>query len=110
MCKEWELSFELFRDWALKNGYTDVLSIDRINVNGNYQPDNCRWATAKEQRENQRQYSITLKSKTHTLLEWEKITGIKYATLLWRYKQEWDAKKILTNFNYRESTQFKNKT
>ena len=49
ICREWSESFEVFRDWALLNGYRDDLSIDRMNVNGDYSPDNCKWSTAKEQ-------------------------------------------------------------
>lgn len=109
VCTEWLNDFQAFYEWALENGYADNLTIDRIDVNGNYEPSNCRWATAKEQRENQRQYEITYNGETHTLLEWSDITGIKYATLLWRYNQKWNPEKILDNHNFAEETRFKPK-
>lgn len=54
ICAEWLSDFATFQNWAMSHGYRDDLSIDRINVNGNYCPDNCRWATATEQRHNRR--------------------------------------------------------
>lgn len=54
VCSEWLAGFENFRGWALSSGYSDNLSLDRIDVDGNYEPSNCRWATWRTQRMNQR--------------------------------------------------------
>lgn len=54
VCQQWANSFECFRDWANENGYQDGLEIDRINLEGDYCPSNCRWATRSQQMCNQR--------------------------------------------------------
>lgn len=59
VCDEWQNSFKSFYDWAMSHGYNDTLTIDRINVNGNYEPSNCRWATWKEQAMNKRNSKIS---------------------------------------------------
>lgn len=85
VCKEWDDSYEAFRDWSLAHGYDDTLSIDRIDCDGNYEPDNCRWTTMKEQSNNRKNSRfITYNGETHTIAEWSDVTGISYHTLYMR--------------------------
>lgn len=60
VCDEWRNSFDLFRDWAIQNGYLEGLQIDRENNNGNYEPDNCRWVTCKINSRNSSSVKLSL--------------------------------------------------
>lgn len=80
VCKEWDESFEAFRDWALANGYSDELTIDRIDNDGNYCPENCRWATVTEQANNRSTSRIiVVNGEKDTLANWARRTGTKYS-------------------------------
>ena len=98
VCDEWRYSFEAFRDWAMAHGYRDDLTLDRIDVNGNYCPENCRWATYKEQASNTRTNRfITYDGKTMTWKQWAAELGIKYTTLHARLTYyHWDVEKAFT--------------
>lgn len=101
ICQEWLDSYESFRGWALAHGYRDDLSIDRINVNGDYSPDNCRWATAKEQGSNKRNnVRITYKNENHTINEWSEITGISRQTISDRYRKGYPLEDIFFCGNF----------
>lgn len=77
ICDEWIKSYKAFNEWAMSNGYRDDLSIDRIDVNGNYEPSNCRWATNKEQQNNKRNnFYIEYKGERKTLQQWSEEYGL----------------------------------
>lgn len=82
MCDEWKNDFQCFYDWAMANGYTDKLTIDRIDNDKGYSPDNCRWVTNKENCQNKRNnINITYKGKTQCLSAWCEELGLNYKTV-----------------------------
>lgn len=92
ICSEWlgEHGFEDFAKWSMENGYSDNLSIDRKDNDKGYSPDNCRWATAKEQANNTRStVFLTYKRETKSASEWSEITGIRQDTLTNRKRNGW---------------------
>lgn len=85
-CEEWN-KFEAFKDWALEHGYNDCLTLERIDVNGDYEPANCKWIPITEQYNNRTDsHFITAFGKTQTVKQWSEETGIKYDTIHARIK------------------------
>lgn len=96
ICEQWADSYAAFREWSLNHGYQKGLSIDRIDVDGDYSPDNCRWVDNLTQQNNRRcNINVTYQNQTHTLKEWSRIRNINYQTLYRRYKLGWDTPKLL---------------
>lgn len=84
ICEAWE-DFAEFQKWSEANGYSEGLTIDRIDNSGNYEPCNCRWVTQKEQNRNySRNHRITFNGETLCIAEWSEKTGINRATILYR--------------------------
>lgn len=87
VCAEWN-TFENFFQWAMNNGYSESLTIDRIDTDGNYDPNNCRWVDYITQANNKRNNRlITVFGETHTMSEWSKIKHIPYSRLNSRVNQ-----------------------
>lgn len=97
LCREWRESPQSFCEWTIENGYADRLSIDRIDVNGDYEPSNCRWITMDEQQTNKRNnVLITYKGKTQCVAEWARELGVTQQNLYVRIRAGWsDPQEIL---------------
>lgn len=95
VCKAWQ-SYETFRDWAHESGYAEGLTIERIDVNGGYNPENCTWIPQSEQSSNTRRtLHLTYKGKTRTGKEWAEALGIKRDTLYGRLRKGWPIERVL---------------
>ena len=82
VCNEWKNDFMSFYNWATENGYKEGLTIDRLNVDKDYSPNNCAWVTQKIQQNNRRDnIIIDCGGFSGTLSQWSVRTGIPYATL-----------------------------
>ena len=102
MCESWFNDFQSFYDWAFSNGYDEnakygECTIDRIDVNGDYEPDNCRWVSLREQAKN-RQHNrfIEFNGEKQTLEDWGRITGIDKRIIHRRLKNGWSVERALT--------------
>ena len=97
VCEEWISSFKNFEQWAIENGYTDELTLDRIDNDGNYTPTNCRWITREEQANNRTtSMLLDIYGVQKTCAEWAKEAGIPYATLRNRIKNGWNPNDAVT--------------
>lgn len=99
VCADWH-TFEIFREWALSHSYSDSLTIDRIDVNGNYSPDNCRFITIQMQQRNRRtSHPLTAFGETKTIRDWidDPRCLVSYSTLSQRIvKLNWDAERAIS--------------
>ena len=91
MCDSWRNDYVEFKSWAMKNGYDGNLSIDRIDNDGQYSPENCRWVTPTVQCNNtRRNHFIEIDGERRTITEWSNTSGIKQATIRKRLKLGWN--------------------
>lgn len=116
VCKEWH-ELKVFAEWAIENGWDEnknkfEQSIDRIDVNGDYCPENCRFADVLTQANNKiNSTKLEYNGEIHTYPEWERITGVKARTISYRVSRGWPAEKVLeVDKNNEENKDQKNQT
>ena len=96
VCEEWD-DYAVFREWAYQNGYTDTLTLDREDNDSGYNPNNCRWATKKEQANNRRSNRIiTVDGESHNIQWWVEKTGLPRTVVDGRLRRGWDDRKTVT--------------
>lgn len=96
MYDDWRNDFQVFYEWAMSNGYDDNLTIDRIDNNGNYEPNNCRWFTITQQNRNKRTCKYyTIGGETRCLSEWCEIYNVRYSKVWQRVKHGWSIEEAL---------------
>lgn len=106
VCKEWRESFEYFKKWAISNGYNDNLTIDRIDVNGDYCPENCRWISQKEQARNKRNNVwITYNGEKRLLSDWLKLFNKSSDGYYKRRNKGYSDEDILNGWSFYENKQ-----
>lgn len=97
VCNEWKNDFYCFYQWSMNNGYSEELTIDRINANGNYEPTNCRWVTTYVQNRNKNfNVLLTYNGKSQIMSDWSKETGISCGVISRRLKTGWTIEEALT--------------
>lgn len=97
VCDEWANSYESFAKWSRNNGFREDLTLDRINNDGNYSPENCRWVDGTVQQNNkENNVRITFNGETHTQAEWTRITGLSKDIIHDRLERGWSVERTLT--------------
>jgi hypothetical protein len=97
VCEEWRNNHTSFFEWAIASGYQPGLTIERNNVDGNYCPDNCRWATPTEQNNNtSRNRRLTWNGRTKTVSEWAREFGVEPKAFQHRVDRNWSTSRIFT--------------
>lgn len=110
MCDEWKNDFMMFYQWAINAGYHKGLTIDRIDNDGNYCPENCRWVTMKEQSINKRNtMMIEFNGVTKSLKEWSDELGFKREVLRSRLNHGWTIEEALTTPSNRHNKRHRRK-
>lgn len=96
ICDEWKDNFQSFYDWSMSRGYKQGLTLDRIDVNGNYEPSNCRWITNEEQQNNRTDnVLITYKYRTQNITQWARELNVSPRVIRYRLKKGWPIKDCL---------------
>lgn len=99
VCDEWKASSNFLR-WADTSGYAPGLTIERINNDGNYCPENCKWITNEQQARNRRSnHWITVNGQTKLMIDWAAESGINYDALRWRVSAGWPVNELLAPSN-----------
>lgn len=94
VCDEWEHSFEAFYDWSISNGWEKGLTIDRINTDKGYSPDNCRWTDYYTQNNNLRSnHNITYNGECYSIYEWARRLHISKKALSERVRRGWSVER-----------------
>lgn len=96
ICTEWLNCFQAFYSWAMDNGYKEGLTIDRINVDGNYEPGNCRWVGRTTQNRNMRKnIYLTYNNRSQIMKDWARELNINYSTIKARHLKGWSDEECL---------------